>query len=208
MIPNYQIRAAARRLLGGQIFGQRWLLALVGCLLYELVAGLASSMYVGFIFFGFFELSLAIFLLRPVRTGEEVRLDDLFKSFSAPNLTGTLLTGLLKFLYIFLWTLLFFIPGLVKSYSYALTGYVRADRPELSANETITESRRLMNGHKLDLFFLDLSFIGWYLIGALCCGIGTLFVAPYHYLSRALFYEAILRSEQPSGAQYYDAPTV
>ena len=102
----------------------------------------------------------------------------------------------MKNIFITLWTLLFIIPGLVKCYSYALTGYIRHDRPELNFSQTITESRRLMNGHKLDLFLLDLSFIGWYLLGSLCCGIGTIFVVPYHQLSRTLFYEAIIRSQQ------------
>lgn len=207
MIPNYQIRESARRLLGGRLFGQKWLMAMVGCLLYEVVVSLSSSFYFGLLFVGFFELSLAIFLLRPVRTGEEVQLQDLLKGFSAPNFTGTLLTGIVKNIFIFLWTLLFFVPGIVKTYSYALTGYIRVDRPELDFRQTINESRRLMNGHKMDLFCLDLSFLGWYLLGALCCGVGVLFVAPYHYLSRALFYEAIIRSERQN-AQYFEAPTV
>ena len=208
MIPNFQIRAAARRLLGGQIFGQRWLLAMVGCLIYGFAVSITSSFFVGIILMGILELSLAIFLLRPVRTGEEVRLDDLLKGFSHPNVASTILTGIMKLLFICLWMLLFIIPGYVKSYSYALTSYIRVDHPEMNFNETITESRRLMNGHKLDLFCLDLSFLGWYLLGALCCGVGVIFVAPYHHLSRTLFYEAILRGEQQNTQSFYDIPAV
>ena len=196
MISNFQIRAAARRLLGGKIFGQKWLIAMVGCLIYSLAISFTSYIGVGFLLVGFFELALATFLLHPVRTGEDANLGDLTKSFTAPNAVSTLLTGIMKNVFIALWTLLFIIPGLVKCYSYALTGYIRHDRPELNFSQTITESRRLMNGHKLDLFLLDLSFIGWYLLGSLCCGIGTIFVIPYHQLSRALFYEAIIRSQQ------------
>ena len=196
MISNFQIRAAARRLLGGKIFGQKWLIAMVGCLIYSLATSFTSYIGVGLLLVGFFELALAAFFLRPVRTGEDANLGDLAKSFTAPNAVSTLLTGIMKNVFITLWALLFIIPGLVKCYSYALTGYIRHDRPELNFSQTITESRRLMNGHKLDLFLLDLSFIGWYLLGSLCCGIGTIFVIPYHLLSRALFYEAIIRSQQ------------
>ena len=195
MISNSQIRASARRLLGGNILESKWLIPLVGCILYDAALSVTSSFGIGFILLGFFELSLAYFLLRPIRTGEEAQLGDLLKSFTAPNPASTILTGIMKNLFIFLWSLLFFIPGIVKSYSYALTGYIRVDRPELSFSETITESRRMMDGHKMQLFCLDLSFIGWYLLGALLCGVGVLFVAPYHYLARALFYEAILRGE-------------
>ena len=196
MISNFQIRAAARRLLGGKIFDQKWLIPMVGCLIYDAVVSITSNIGVGLLLVGFFELSLATFLLHPVRTGEDANLGDLIKGFTAPNAVSSFLTGIMKNIFIALWTLLFIIPGLVKLYSYALTGYIRHDRPELSYSETITESRRLMNGHKLDLFLLDLSFIGWYLLGALCCGVGTFFVIPYHQLSRALFYEAIIRSQQ------------
>ncbi len=205
MISNSHIRLSARRLLGGNLFSNKWIMAMVGCLLCELATGLTSSFYVGFVLLGFFELSLAFFLLRPIRTGEDFRLGDLLKSFTAPNAASTILTGVMKNLFLFLWSLLFLIPGIVKSYSYALTGYIRADRPELSFSQTITESRRLMQGHKLDLFCLDLSFFGWYLLGTLCCGIGIFFVAPYHSLSRALFYEAIVRTEPAAQANGYSA---
>ena len=196
MIPNYQIRASARRLLDGNLFSSKWLMAMVGCLIVDFVSSLTSAFYVGIIFTGFFELALAYFLLRPVRTGEEVKLEDLLKSFTHPGASTTILLGLMKTLYLVLWSLLFFIPGFVKSYSYALTGYLRFDRPDLNFSQVITESRRLMNGHKMDLFLLDLSFLGWYLLGALLCGVGVILVVPYHQLSRALFYEAILRTEQ------------
>lgn len=71
------------------------------------------------------------------------------------------LTMILKSLYICLWALLFFIPGIIKAYSYSMTYYVMADNPELSGNEAIDASRHLMKGHKWQLFYLHLTFIGW-----------------------------------------------
>ena len=99
--------------------------------------------------------------------------------------------SILMMLYIALWTLLLFIPGIIKSYSYAMTYYILVERPELSANQAIDESRRLMRGHKFDLFYLDLSFIGWILLSMLTCGIGLLWVMPYWVTARAAFWEDI-----------------
>ncbi len=79
---------------------------------------------------------------------------------------------ILSTIYIFLWTLLLIIPGIIKSYSYALTPYILVEHPEMSANEAIEESMRLMDGHKFDLFYLQLSFIGWAILSILSLGLG------------------------------------
>jgi len=84
---------------------------------------------------------------------------DLFSQFG--RLKDGFLMRLLMIVYTLLWTLLFIIPGIIKSYSYALTTYILYEHPEMSANEAITESRRLMHGNKWRLFCLHLSFIGW-----------------------------------------------
>lgn len=84
---------------------------------------------------------------------------------------------------------LLIIPGIVKSYSYALTPYILKDHPELKFNAAIEESMRMMNGYKMKLFLLDLSFIGWALLTILTFGIGVLFLEPYVSASRAAFYE-------------------
>ena len=65
----------------------------------------------------------------------------------------------------------------------------------MGANDCITQSREMMNGYKWKLFCLDFSFIGWYLLGALCLGVGTIFVVPYHQMARTNFYLA-LKSER------------
>ena len=99
---------------------------------------------------------------------------------------------LLQTVLIFLWSLLFVIPGLVKSYSYALAYYLQQEPggAEREPADILNESRRMMNGYKWQLFCLDFSFIGWYILGALCFGIGTFFVVPYHQQARANFYLA------------------
>ena len=91
--------------------------------------------------------------------------------------------------------MLFVIPGIIKSCSYALTFYIRADNPSLSATEAITESRRMMDGYKMKYFMLQLSFIGWIIVGALCLGVGTLWVAAYMQTATAVFYEEVKASK-------------
>ena len=98
---------------------------------------------------------------------------------------------LLMTVYTFAWTLLLIIPGIIKSFSYALTPFILTDKPELSANEAIELSMKMMDGHKLDLFILYLSFIGWYLLSILTLCTGMLWVMPYQYTAMAAFYEDV-----------------
>lgn len=97
----------------------------------------------------------------------------------------------LMFIFVFLWSLLFLIPGIIKAYSYAMTPYILKDYPELSANQAINLSRKMMKGHKLDLFILQLSFIGWGILTLFTAGIGTLWLMPYMMTAQAAFYQDI-----------------
>ena len=98
---------------------------------------------------------------------------------------------LLMSVYTFAWTLLLIVPGVIKSFSYALTPFILTDKPELSANEAIELSMKMMDGHKHDLFVLYLSFFGWYLLSFLTLCIGILWVVPYQYTTMVAFYEDI-----------------
>lgn len=93
---------------------------------------------------------------------KEASFSDLFSQFS--RITDGVAMVFVRGFYIFCWTCLFFVPGFIKTYSYAMTPYVLMEHPEYSANEAITESRRLMDGKKWNLFCLTFSFIGWRLI--------------------------------------------
>lgn len=104
---------------------------------------------------------------------------------------------ILSTIYIFLWTLLLIIPGIIKSYSYALTPYILVEHPEMSANEAIDESMRLMDGHKFDLFYLQLSFIGWAILSILSLGLGFFWLIPYQMTAQAAFYRDIKNEAMP-----------
>ncbi|MEN9406243.1 MAG: hypothetical protein RLZ12_527 [Bacillota bacterium] len=96
---------------------------------------------------------------------------------------------------ILLWSLLFFIPGIVKAYSYALAPYLIVDDKQLGALEAIAKSKELMHGKKGSLFLLDLSFLGWYLLCLPTIGLALFWVWPYHKLSKILFYKDLLANK-------------
>lgn len=98
-----------------------------------------------------------------------------------------------------LWSLLFIIPGIIKSFSYAMTPYILVDNPELTASEAIHRSRMMMKGHKFDLFYLYLSFIGWFFLAIMTMGVGFLWLTPYIQTAEASFYEEIKRDYELNG---------
>ena len=121
--------------------------------------------------------------------GEKVGLGNLFQGYSKEWFSKSLLTLLLMYVYILLWTLLLIIPGIIKARSYAMTPYVLRDNPNMKSNEAIEESMQLMSGHKAEFFLLGLSFIGWVLLSLLTLGIGFLWLIPYMQTAFAYFYE-------------------
>jgi uncharacterized membrane protein len=131
---------------------------------------------------------LFVFFLRNIR-GEQVSIKGLFVGFS--HYGSVLSTMLLMHLYIILWSLAGIIPGIIKAYAYALTPYILHDHPEMGANDVITRSAELMNGHKRQLFLMDLSFAGWGLLCILSLGVGFLWLIPYMQSARAAFYEEV-----------------
>ena len=104
----------------------------------------------------------------------------------------------LRGIFTFLWSLLLIVPGIIKSYSYAMTPFIMAEHPELSAKEAIRASQALMKGHKAALFRLDLSFLGWELLTALTFGRGFYVINPYKNTAYAIFYRSISRPVSPA----------
>ena len=95
-------------------------------------------------------------------------------------------------LYIFLWTLLLVVPGIVKSYEYQLLPYILGEHPEMGAEEALALSRDMMHGNKWKAFVLDLSFFGWYILSGLTLGIlGIFYLNPYISQTNAALYQAL-----------------
>jgi len=110
------------------------------------------------------------------------------------NYLHLVLTQLLCGVYVLLWCLLLIVPGIIKAFAYSMTPFILKEHPELSADEAISKSRQMMKGHKADLFFLYLSFIGWAVLALFTCGIGFFWLAPYAVSAKAAFYEDIKES--------------
>ena len=131
--------------------------------------------------------------LGAVRDGEATA-KDMFEGYNKELFSRVLTTTLLYYVYVFLWSLLLLIPGCIKAYSYAMTPYILKDNPEMKNNAAIEESMRMMDGHKLELFLLDLSFIGWAILSILTCCIGFLWLTPYMNMARVNFYEDLKKA--------------
>jgi len=150
---------------------------------------LATILGVVFLFAFVFAVLFTAFVTNPVSVGkcrffvhmnaDERDIATLFSAFRKGSYISVVKTMILTDLFIFLWSLLFIIPGIVKSYSYRMVPYILTENPNLHYKEALEISRDMTKGVKFDMFILDLSFIGWYLLGAMAFGIGTLFVSPY-----------------------------
>ncbi len=169
-----------------QSLNGNWGAAILGVVIYMVVISILSSTGVGSFVAGLVAvgyISLYLVLLRGMKPSFEGCIAAITE-----NIGTKFIATLLVSLYTFLWSLLFIIPGIVKSYSYAMTPYILLDRPELSATDAIKESEKMMNGHKMDLFILDLSFIGWILLAMITCGIAIFYVEPYIMATKSAFY--------------------
>lgn len=180
-----------------------WGIAIGAWLLMEILISAASGFTFGIssLFTGVLTFGLTGIYMSIVRTGD-AKLETLFSGFS--NFVNSFLAGLLETIYIFLWTWLFIIPGIVKSYSYAMTFYILCDNPEMSGNDAITASRKMMKGNKWRLFVLDLSFIGWHLLAILTLGLLHLYITPYMQATRAQFYEDLKAKNAPPAEEGFD----
>lgn len=98
---------------------------------------------------------------------------------------------IMMLIFIFLWSLLFIIPGIVAFYRYSMATYIMAENPEIGVFEAISASKAMMAGRKWRLFCLEFSFIGWHILCAFTFGLGYLLLHPYIESARAHFYLTI-----------------
>lgn len=120
------------------------------------------------------------------------RIFDGFNDFSR-----ALVAYLLQQLFTFLWSMLFIIPGIIKAYSYSATLYILNADSNISGSEAIDLSRKIMNGKKGELFCLDLSFIGWFLLSMITFGLVWIFYAgPYYVAAKAEFMNELLKENK------------
>ena len=193
MIDRAELKAQARQMMGGNMGMLIVCMVIVGAL-----AGVCRAIpYIGPV--------LGICVLGPLSLGEayiylnltrgyEPDVNVLFSGFQ--RFTDTLVLTILMRIFIFLWSLLLFVPGVIKAISYSQAYYILAEHPEMSGKEALDASIEMMDGHKMDYFVLLLSFIPWLLLCTITCGLAVLYVYPYMDATLVNFYQTI---KQPAG---------
>jgi len=180
-----QIKGEAKQALSG-----KWGLAIGVYLLYSICAApLQFIPKVGIVLVLIVSMPLLLGYTRfnlKLAKGEDAKIDDLFSGFS--QFGPAIGVALLSFIYIFLWSLLLIIPGIIAGYGYSMIFYILAEEPDLAIGEILAKSKKMMDGYKMDLFILHLSFIGWALLCVLTLFIGFLWLAPWIQVSTARFY--------------------
>ncbi len=180
---NSELRAEARVALT-----DKWVMGAVTTLVFGAVSGAASYIpVVGSILVALPMMYGYSIVMLSVMRGGEMNIGGLFDGFN--DFGRVVGTKLLQAIYTFLWMLLLVIPGIIKSYSYAMTDFILKDEPLLANNAAIEKSMAMMDGNKMKLFLLDLSFIGWAILCLFTFGIGFLFLQPYVQSAHAAFYE-------------------
>ena len=114
-------------------------------------------------------------------------LGEIFSGFKGNYLNVVKIMFLMN-LKILLWLFLFIVPGFIKAYEYSMIPCLLAENPNITTDEAFSLSKQMTTGQKMNLFVLDLSFLGWIILGLICCGIGILFLQPYPEATRAEVY--------------------
>jgi len=145
-----------------------------------------------------FAFAFIMFLGNPVSVGKrrfymenrdrETSVGKLFFAFNKSYM-NIVKVMFMKRLFIFLWSLLFIIPGIIKSYEYKMVPYILSENPDMDWRRALELSREMTRNEKFEIFVLDLSFLGWILLGLLACCIGAIFVQPYIDATDAELYQ-------------------
>ncbi len=190
-----ELKQRAKDQLGNSLFGNTWMYAVLVVLIQVLLSGAVNAIpgvgtIASIVISGPLAYGVVYLFLKQARDLQPMELSNLFSGFSA-DFGGLFLLNLMTGIFVALWSLLFVIPGIIKAYAYSMAMYIKVDHPDYGWSQCLKESQTLMQGHKMELFILDLSFIGWAIVGGLCLGFGTLWVDAYMLATRAQFYESI-----------------
>ena len=181
------LKTKAKAQLGGSIFSNNWLLGVVVSLVVSAASNITGP--VSLLLVGILSVANVGFYKTLVRE-QKARIESAVEGVGK-DIGGALTLGILFSIFVALWSLLFVIPGLVKAYAYSMAFYLKDEHPEWDWKKCLDESQRLTNGHKWELFVLDLSFIGWYIVGSIALGVGTLWVNAYHETTKINYFEEL-----------------
>lgn len=128
-----------------------------------------------------------------------MQIENLAYGFTG-NYLNVFKVAALKWLYITIGTILFYIPGIIFTYRYMMTPYILAENPDIDYKRALKISRAMMKGNKFQTFLFQLSFIGWFLLGCLACGVGTVFVYPYYFMAETELYKELRNKAIENGS--------
>lgn len=162
----------------------------------------SAVVFSGFLAVGVIGILFVIFVGNIIKIGRSryfmenrehpTKASQLFFGFRNGRYANTAITMFLKGLYVFLWSLLLVVPGIIKDYAYRLVPYILSENPNMNKAQALRLSEQMMYGHKMEAFILDLSFLGWHILGMFTCGILEIFyVSPYVDATNAEFYAAV-----------------
>ena len=171
-----ELKATAKEQIKGNI-----LTLFVMSLIVSLVGGLMNLIpVVGTLASVLLTPAFSISLIRAylnLTKGGTIAIGDVFSAFD--DFWCAFKVNFFNGLFVFLWSLLLIVPGIIKGISYSMAPYILAENKGKSALECINESKAMTEGHKMELFVLELSFIGWFLLGIVTCGIAFIWITPY-----------------------------
>ena len=149
------------------------------------------------IFFYFVQVGLASFMVKFVNE-KKCEFKELFAYIN--DYVRIFLTAILEIIFVFLWTLLLIVPGIIKAFSYALVDLLLADSKynDLECKDILKKSQEMMNGHKMDLFIFELSFIGWHILAIFTLGLLEIWIIPYYTTAKYKFLDDIKKSNESS----------
>ena len=213
MTSSKEFRRRAREVLNGK-YGR----ALIAMLIYTIVSSLISLISVNtdsvFLSMAYSILNIifSVIIVMPMGVGvcryflnQTIGVNGV-ESYSdllfaiREDLTNTVKITFVQSIRIFFWSLLFVIPGIIKSYEYAMIPFILAENPHIDINRAFDITKAMMNGNKMRYFLLNLSFFGWLLLGACLAGVGVVFVMPYIQASVTQFYLEVKERAMLSGA--------
>jgi hypothetical protein len=134
----------------------------------------------------------------------DISMDYLGYAFKKDRYLNVIKAMLWKALRNFLWYLALIIPGIIKSYAYRMVPYIMADNPNMKYDRALELSKQMTDGQKLDMFVLDLSFLGWILLGLVACCVGVIFVTPYINSTNAELYLVLRQNALTNGMCSYE----
>jgi len=184
---NSELRAKAKEACTGSLvftyFIYELLIAALSGLTATGVGAVIAMLFEGPLFVGL------IVAIKDNLEGREAKVKTLFSTVN--NLGKTFVVSLLTGVYVLLWSLLFVIPGIIKSYAYALVYYIHNEDPDMKAKDVIAKSEKMMNGHKWELFCLEFGYIGWIILSMFTFGILLFWVLPKMETAKYLFYQEL-----------------